>query len=179
MSKPAVAEKAIRLMPDPYNLGSHFNFSVGHAILRWEKNDPEDNPTGKRTVMGFPLPDWQRPLVWTEAQQIKFLESAWLGLPLGTYTYNQLWEPRHLDGLLIDGQQRLYSIERYLCDAFPVFGYKWSDVTEVDKRRFGISVNFPAYVTKSADENYLRDYYNLMNYSGTAHTEDQRAYPAP
>jgi hypothetical protein len=38
-----------------------------------------------------------------------------------------------------------------------------------------MSRHFSAYLTQSEDEAYLRGYYNMMNFGGTAHTEDQRA----
>jgi len=169
-----------RLMPDRINLGQHANMTMAHPILRWEncaKRPDDENPAGKRTVMGYPLPDWQRPLVWTEAQQVRFLESAWLGLPLGTYTYNQVVFDKHreLDGLLIDGQQRMWSVERYITDCYPVFGYRYSEITDIDRRIFVMSISFPCYIASSTDEQYLKDYYNLMNFGGTAHTEEERA----
>ena len=81
------------------------------------------------------------------------------------------------DGLLIDGQQRLRSLERYLDGEFPVFGYRWSEVTIVDRRFFEMSTIFACYVTETEDEDYLRSYYDMTNFGGTAHTEDQRAAP--
>lgn len=69
---------------------------------------------GRRTVMGFVLPSWQRGLVWTEAQKIAFIESAWRGVPIGTYTYNEAPIGSPLDYLLIDGQQRMNAIQEYI-----------------------------------------------------------------
>ncbi|WP_198014640.1 DUF262 domain-containing protein [Salipiger mucosus] len=139
------------------------------------QNEPSFSGMDKcRTVMGLKLPTWQRPLVWTEEQNIRFLESLWLGLPVGTYSYNMVLDGGALDGLLIDGQQRLNAIQRYLEDAFPVFGHRWSEVTKVDQRLFKLTA-FPSYCTQSSDEQYLRDYYNRMNFGGVAHTEEQRA----
>lgn len=131
---------------------------------------------GRRMVMGYALPPWQRGIVWTEEQQIRLLESAWRGLNIGTYTINR--SPKYegrFDNLLIDGQQRLYSLQRYFKDQFPVFGYRWSEVTEVDRRGFLMSRHFSSYITKTDNENYLREYYNMMNFGGTAHKESERA----
>ena len=107
---------------------------------------------------------------------IRLLESAWRGLNIGTYTINQ--SPNYdgpLDNLLIDGQQRLYALQCYFEDRFPVYGYRWSEVTEVDRRGFLMGRHFSSYITKTEDEQYLRDYYNLMNFGGVAHDEGQRA----
>lgn len=38
-----------------------------------------------------------------------------------------------------------------------------------------MSTIFASYRTETVDEDYLRNYYNMTNFGGTAHTEDQRA----
>lgn len=162
-----------RKMPERVNLGNHFQGSMAMPMLR--RKDAVPSPHGLRSVMGFYLPTWQRPLVWTEAQKISFMESAWRGLNLGTYTYNQADIGSPLDNLLIDGQQRMAAIESYLDDAFPVFGWRWSEVTVIDRRMFGMSIIFAGYVVETEDESYLKAYYNMTNFGGTPHTEGQRA----
>lgn len=167
-----------RKMPDRVNLGSYHSFTIGHTMMmreRRERNDYGDKRDDLRSVMGFYLPTWQRPLVWTERQMISFIESAWRGVSLGTYTYNQAALGSPYDNLLIDGQQRMTAIERYLDDAFPVFGWRWSEVTEADRNGFDMGTIFAAYITKSENEDYLRGYYNLMNFGGTPHKEHERA----
>lgn len=161
------------VMPPRVDLGRGFDGSMGEAMLHWETNN-EPNPQELRSVMGYFLPSWQRGLVWSEQQQVKLLESCWLGLPIGTYTFNRKYGSKY-DNLLIDGQQRLYAIQCYLEDRFDVFGYKWSETTVIDKRRFKHSVKFGSYICETDDEQYLRNYYNMMNFGGTAHTDDQRA----
>lgn len=160
------------VMPPKIRLGDHMQSTVLNAIHNWE--NARDYGTGLRQIMGYQLPTWQRPLVWTHEQIVSFIESLWLGLPVGTYSFNQVHEPQ-FDGLLIDGQQRMYAIQCYLENRFSVFGHKWSEVTDADRRRFSFGTHFPCYITKTTDEEYLRSYYDLMNFSGTAHTEDQRA----
>lgn len=162
-------------------MGQHMQSTMMHPMHRkreYEKTPFEMNPNGLRVVMGFPLPVWQRPLVWTMKQRIRFLESAWLGLNLGTFTYNDNYNDPEYDGLLLDGQQRLYAVEQYLSDEFEVFGYHWSELSPPDTRRFGMNVHFNCFITNSNSETYMREYYDLMNFGGTAHTEDQRAIRA-
>lgn len=174
MTKAGEIETPLTVMPEKLRLGQSASFTMGYAIH--VRDHEKFDLAGRRSVMGFPLPPWQRPFVWTETQCVKFIESAWLGLNLGTYSFNQPDSlNKKLDGLLIDGQQRMRAIERYLDDEFPVFGYRWSEVTEVDRRRFDMSVAFHAYITSSEDEDWLRSYYDLMNFGGTPHTEGQRA----
>lgn len=163
------------IMPPPIELGHSFPGTLRRVMLQRSEFDLEfDNPTGLRTVMGFALPEWQRGLVWTDEQKVKFVESAWLGLPLGTYTVNTLREFGPLNNLLIDGQQRMSAIQAYLDDEIEVFGARWSDVDADDKRRFA-GMKFGVYETHSNDEAYLRSYYDLMNFGGTAHAPAERA----
>ena len=170
-------EEIKRLMPDQYNLGRYCQTTIGMPMKRYEDwlKDPETkNPTGARTVMGYALPKWQRGLVWSDKQKISLIESLWRGIPIGTFTFNRMYGSP-LDNLLIDGQQRLHAIECYLKDEFKVFGYLYSETTVIDKRRWDMNVMFPCYITETKDEEYLKNYYNLMNFGGISHTEDQRA----
>lgn len=167
-----------RRMPERINLGKSYHSPMAtpmQQLRAWRDRPDEINPHGLRTVMGYCLPTWQRGLVWTVKQKIALIESAWRGLSLGTYTYNQGRIGSPYDNLLIDGQQRLHAIECYLNDEFPVFGYRWSECTIVDRRLWEISVHFQSYVTETEDEAYLRSYYNLTNFGGTAHREAERA----
>lgn len=167
----------MRKMPERINLGAHYSTSMSHCMsMRRDFNENRWNDRrATRAVMGFYLPTWQRDLVWTERQMISFIESAWRGINLGTYTYNQAALGSPYDNLLIDGQQRMTAIERYLDDQFPVFGWRWSEVTIVDRRIWEMSVAFASYVTTTEDEDYLRGYYNLMNFGGVPHRESERA----
>lgn len=170
--------KPSRRMPERLNFGRVSTTTMAHPMgqwKRWKKDPTGENPHGLRTVMGYCLPTWQRGLVWTRSQQVAFLESAWRGVDIGTYTYNQVQIGSRMDNLLIDGQQRLHAIECYLNNEFPVFGWKWSEVTYVDERHWSMTTIFRSYITNSEDEYYLRGYYDLMNFGGTPHAESERA----
>lgn len=166
-----------RVMPERVRLGNFCQSTVSLPMLNWrEGGEPTPNNHGYREVMGYFLPPWQRGLVWTKEQNVRLIESLWLGLSIGTYTFNRsnvFGGP--LDNLLIDGQQRMNALQMYLEDRFPVFGYRWSEVTEVDRRLFEYSTHFNSYITETEDEQYLRDYYNMMNFGGVAHKESERA----
>ncbi len=168
-----------RLMPPCLYLGEHAQSTMSFPML-WYRNAKRGNPEsenifGYREVMGFFLPSWQRGSVWTEGQKIALLESAWKGVNIGTFTYNVAACGSPYDNLLIDGQQRMLALQDYIEDKFPVFGYRYSEVTDVDRRMFEISTHFSSYRTNSEDEQFLREYYNLMNFGGTAHKDDERA----
>jgi len=166
-----------RKMPEPKQLGQHMASTVGQPIFHWSKDEAHKNPCGYRVVMGYFLPTWQRGLVWTQDQQVKLIESLWYGLNIGTYTFNRPRKGHNgpYDNLLIDGQQRMYALQCYLENRFPVLGSYWRDVTDVDRRGFEFGRHFHCYITDSTDEQYLRDYYNMMNFGGVAHRESERA----
>lgn len=155
-----------RLMPNPYQLGQHCQTTIMHVTGNRIYAGPDFYG---RKVMGFRLPEWQRPLVWTEAQMIRLIESIWRGIPIGSYSYVEN-DDLTTDGLLIDGQQRMYALERYFDNRFTVLGYFWNQLTRVDQRAFLVSRHFPCYIVRSSDEIFLREYYNLMNFGGTAHS---------
>lgn len=163
-----------RLMPERLDLGQHMASSIRQPIFEWEGGK---YLTGGRSVMGYNLPIWQRPFVWTHRQSERLIESVWLGLNIGTYTFNRSHENPKYDNLLIDGQQRLKSIQDYLSDAFPVFGHRWSELGRAEQRSFE-SRHFHCFITESTDDAYLRGYYDMMNFGGTAHDESQRATPS-
>ena len=168
-----------RLMPGRLELGRYMNAVLSLPLTRyneWVDDGRPDDPHGRRLVMGYPLPTWQRPIVTDEPWRIRLLESLWRGLSIGTFTYN---EPRNgfsvFDGLLVDGQQRMAAIQAYIEDEFPVFGYRWSELPPADKREFKNARHFPCYILDTEDEGFLRDFYNLTNFSANPHTDAQRA----
>jgi len=166
---------ALRKMPERLNLGQHAQTTMEHPIMHWKAWLREGVNDGRRYIMGYAVPSWQRPLVWTRDQMVSFIESAWLGVSLGTYAYNRGRIGSPFDDLLIDGQQRMFALESYLKDEFPVFGCLWSETTIVDKRMFQMTATFACYITETEDEAYLRNYYNLLNFGGTPHKESERA----
>lgn len=169
------SSKSPRRMPDQLNIGKLHAGTLIHPIVQY--NEYANAFPDERSVMGYRLPSWQRGLVWSRDQQIRFVESAWLGIPLGTWTYNIVPDGTNhpFDFLLIDGQQRLTALQTYLEDGFAVFGYRWSETTTIDQRLFRQNTKFPCYITETTDKNYLREYYNLLNFGGTAHLKHQRA----
>ena len=157
-----------KIMVKPVDLGSYLITTISTPMYEYEK----ENAPGK--VMGYVLPSFQRPLIWTEEQNISLIESIWKGVSIGTYTFNRSRDLRNFDNYLLDGQQRLHAIQKYIEDGFKVYGYFWSELTDVD-RRFFESFHFCSYITYIQTEQELRDHYNMLNFSGVRHTEDQKA----
>lgn len=133
----------------------------------------------ERYACGFPLPPFQRELCWTQEQEVAFIESAWMELPLGTYTHCHIdWEtdgkPVEFSGWLVDGQQRLTTLQRYWEDVFPVYGLRFSELDTGERRRF-MNIKFCHFEISSPNEARIRDLYNRMAFGGTQHSEAERA----
>lgn len=143
---------------------------------------------GQRILAGFFLPPFQRPAVWDATRKAAFIESAHLGIHLGTIVWNDSSDTmegqrfHRTDRWLIDGQQRLTAIMGYVSDEFPVFAgtpheHRWSELNDIERRTFG-HIQIGSSRLRSADEIMLRRAYDRLNFGGVAHAEDQRALPA-
>lgn len=167
--------------PEKVNLGSPSNGTIDACLLRLRNlhEDPEGTLKADRYAMGAPLPEWQREACWSRDQQIRLIESIWIGLPIGFYVVNKEDEydqgrPLSFSGVLIDGQQRMLALEAYLNNEFQVFGAYWRDVPIASQRQFR-RTHFPFFETNIWDESQLRDLYNRLNFGGIPHREDQKA----
>jgi hypothetical protein len=157
-------------------LNGYKNFRTGKCAA--------DFPWATRFVMGFPLPSWQRDFVWTLHQQVQFIITVWSKGDLGYYIVNdwQMSDGKTFDkhsSVLLDGQQRLTTIERYITDQFAVpdvtgVARLWSEVPRREQMRF-ISSVFTRGSVNTFDEQELRTIYDLRNFAGTPHKESERA----
>jgi hypothetical protein len=79
------------------------------------------------------------------------------------------------DQWLIDGQQRLTAFDRFLDDAFPVFGMKWSEIDVPRQRQFLMSTAFTAFETRLDNVNELKILYNRLAFGGVPHSSSDMA----
>lgn len=195
-TKPAPTPAPEPVWYSPVHRGTPRAFAISHLHdQRKMLADDFDGYTamhrpGQTWLCGYALPPFQRDLVWDEARMVRFVESAASGLDLGEYVYvdasdkpDEDFEGRRrfhrTDRWLIDGQQRLTALDRFWADAFPVAGSTgralfWSEVPRVEQRRF-LMQPFGAKELNITDEDVLRRYYDLHNFGGVPHREDQRA----
>ncbi|MGY2277561.1 hypothetical protein ACW9H0_08000 [Pseudomonas monsensis] len=161
---------------------------VGH----WEKYlvDPssvrEQFPWAARFVMGMPVPTWARELEWNLGQKSRFISAVWSGGDLGSYLTNDWYEPEsgsralaENSEILIDGQQRLHSLEEYLLDRLAIPDAQgqpriWSELGNGERRRF-LSTIFTHARVSSGDEVALRGTYDLCALGVVPRSFDQRA----
>lgn len=122
---------------------------------------------GERRLGWFILPPFQRPPVWTKAQQGRFIESLFLELPVGVYVYVSAIGAQ-TDTWLIDGQQRVGAVLAFAANEVEAFGFRFDDLSPVQKRRFGNRV-FNAIEVAEPDPVVLADIYDRLAYGGTPH----------
>jgi hypothetical protein len=118
-------------------------------------------------------PDFQRSHVWTEQQQIAWLEFFLRGGRTGRVIYfNHPGWMKGFDGTLtlIDGKQRLQAIKRFMDDEILVFGSKYSEYTDrVDFVRHNIEICVNDLKTRKEEIQWYID----MNAGGTPHTNKE------
>lgn len=79
-------------------------------------------------------PRYQRPDVWTMEQRCNFIRSIFFGLPIPPVVLNLLTDEREeKEGFrfnVIDGKQRLTTLQMFTKDQLVVDELKWSDLPE-------------------------------------------------
>lgn len=168
-------------IPKPLLNGTQRDYSIGHLV---EMSSPGPAVPAERRLMNLNLPPWQRPEVWTAAQKRRFIEGIWLGLGCGFYVINGSdWEsngqPKPMSAWLLDGQQRISALRDFLAGDLVIFGdVRFTDLSEADQRRF-LRRPFPCFELEyTDDEDALKELYDRLNFSGTAHTAEQRVLPS-
>jgi len=154
-----------RLMPNPIYTGCPMSTTVSYIASRSIDRDPGD---GERRLGPFILPPFQRPPVWSRDQQTRLIESLWLGLPVGVFVFNQGQYGSRTSMWLLDGQQRITAVLDYLADGFPVFGKRFSETTDVDRRGFE-NKHFPCVKLEMTDRAAMEEIYYRLAYGGTPH----------
>ena len=115
-------------------------------------------------------PDFQRAHVWTEAQQIAWLEFFLRGGKTGKVLYfNHTEWGRSYKGwsVIVDGKQRLEAIRRFIHNEISVFGSFRDEFTDSLRCSHTIKLNMNDLPTR-AD---VLQWYLEMNAGGTAHTD--------
>ncbi len=137
--------------------------------------------------MGMPVPIWARRLEWNVGQQARFISAVWAGLDLGSYLTNDWCEPASTgralaenSEILVDGQQRLHSLEGYFLDQLAVPDAQgqprvWSELGNGERKRF-LSTIFTNATVSSGDEVALRKTYDLCAQGVMPRSFDQRTF---
>lgn len=120
-------------------------------------------------------PDFQRGHVWTQEQQIKWLEFFFKGGKTGRIIYFNKpdWHSGVPNGsynefVCVDGLQRLTAIKRFMDGEIPIFGsyiYEFEDKMSIVNDSIKVNIND----LKSKKE--VLQWYVDMNSGGTPHTD--------
>jgi hypothetical protein len=169
---------------------SHYPIDV--LVGHWEKYlvDPSSArdrfPWAERFVMGMPMPKWARGVKWNAGQQAGFITAVWSGGDLGSYLTNDWSEPASTgralaenSEILVDGQQRLHSLEQYFLDRLAVPDTQgqariWSELGNGERKRL-LSTIFTQTRVSSGDEGALRKTYDLCAQGVVPRSFEQRA----
>ena len=150
-----------KLMIDgPYKV----DMPIGYFI-KWLKEEQEN---------GLILnPDFQRGHVWTEAQQVAYVEFILRGGKSAKTVYfncpNYRSGARPENFVCVDGLQRITAIQRFLNNEIPAFGVYYKDYEDKLPLDIDITVNINELEKR---EDVLK-WYIEMNEGGTPHTKDE------
>jgi len=117
-------------------------------------------------------PYFQRPLVWTEAQQIAYVEYILKGGVSGRELYFNCvgWQGNYKGPFyLVDGKQRLHTARQFLNNKIPAFGTYFKDYED----RITTDAFFCFNVNDLKTEKEVLQWYLEMNTGGTPHTQDE------
>ena len=118
-------------------------------------------------------PDFQRAHVWTEAQQVGYVEYILQGGASGRELYfnctgwDRGWEGPYV---IVDGKQRLQAVRRFMANEIPAFGHKvdeYEGKPDMSVARF--SWNVAAVQTRAE----VLEWYLNFNSSGSVHTQEE------
>ena len=119
-------------------------------------------------------PDYQRGHVWTQAQQIAFVEFCLMGGEVGrTIIVNApAWgESSYQGSTLVDGKQRLEAVRKFVRDELPIFGGHTRSQIKGELRMFMGRFKWRVVALKTR-EDVLRFYLSL-NVGGTPHAAEE------
>lgn len=124
-------------------------------------------------------PDFQRGNVWTEEQQIAFIEFFLRGGKTARIVYfnspvygvyNDHKESDLDDTVIcVDGLQRITALLRFLRNEIPVFGHYFREYEDRPRMTQTLKININALKTRAE----LLEWYIQFNSGGTVHTKEE------
>lgn len=124
-------------------------------------------------------PDFQRNHVWSEDQQIRFIEALLQGGAKHSrviYLNYPSWqtevkEGEYNDFVCVDGLQRYTAIKRFINNEIKAFGFYLDEYEDSDvlKRAFMVKININDLCSKKE----VLEWYLQINDGGTPHTEEE------
>jgi uncharacterized protein with ParB-like and HNH nuclease domain len=137
--------------------------SLVRAIEEWKEEGLQLNP------------DFQRGHVWTEDQQIKYMEFVLKGGKTARVVYlnHDGWDTGNKpskDGFVcVDGLQRITAIQKFINNEIKVFGHYFNEYEDSVRLTNDIRVNVNSLKTRKE----VLQWYLEFNAGGTIHTEEE------
>lgn len=101
---------------DPLDGDEELGDALRYAITSYGADMPVDSIVRRLERGDIFVPSFQRNYVWSQKQASRFLESLLLGLPVpGIFLFK---EPHNRKLMVVDGQQRLATLERFYAGLF-------------------------------------------------------------
>ncbi len=158
------AERQIKALQIPYDYDTK-EYPIEVLLYKFSSSEPESSI--------IVIPAYQREFIWPDSDRSRFIESLFLGVPIQPLFAAILDEDGNLE--LIDGSQRIRTIEAFTKDEFRLAGLKkldalnglyYSDFTTARKNKFGL-INLRLHViSEKADLSIRQDIFDRINTSG-------------
>jgi len=154
----------------------HVNMPWDHLVKSWMRKDEKGVFWhGGDTIVDL-QPDFQRGYVWTQEQQVAYIEAMFSGCITGREIYfnHPTWGAfrnfQKYPLVCVDGQQRIGAVFAFLEDKIPLFGRLRSEYEghmPMDRAYF----NLWCHNLKTSKEVY--EWYIRLNAGGTVHTKEE------
>jgi hypothetical protein len=122
-------------------------------------------------------PDFQRGHVWTEAQQIAYIEHVLQGGKASNeLRFNCIGWMKTYEGpmVLVDGLQRLTAVRRFLRDEIRAFGHTCTELKVPEHHhRVPSDYAFVIYINDLRSRKDVLQWYLELNGGGTVHSQDE------
>lgn len=118
-------------------------------------------------------PDFQRGHVWTEEQQIKYIEYCLKGGMNGKDIYfnHPGWQSNYEgEFVCVDGLQRITAVKRFIHNEIKAFGYYFK---EYEDRLSPFECRFKVHINNLKTRHEVLQWYVEMNDGGTVHTREE------
>lgn len=163
----------------------HYSVHVPWAHL--EEQLEHYNESSRKGVPGLDLnPDFQRGHIWTEQQQIRYVEFAIRQPQSGMHIYfnHPGWMSDWSKGplVLVDGKQRLEAARRFIRGEIPVFGHYVKEFTHYSPGNpirhlpadsIPNDITFIFNIAKLQTRADVLQWYLDFNAGGTPHTQEE------
>jgi len=144
--------------------------SLYHVDIEWKRL--EVMIKNEKVEMGLDMdPDFQRAHVWTEQQQIAYIEYILRGGKSGKDLYFNSYDYPESTGyyVIVDGKQRVQAVKQFMNGKIKVFGHYYTKGDRLDTFICSFSWNIASLKTR---KEVLRWYLDF-NSGGTDHTPEE------